>query len=290
MVAILLSGLPASFCEGECNAWDRTVLQPSLASANGTEITPSDVSQPILLLWAPAAARLLCSTAQAASTTVPRVSSAVFVPHSAHLTCDIPPLWRTTSFFLLEFQCVEFRLALQYLRVIWNLSRALCAGITANVIKMPSILSPKLLQQTLTKTVPRLLPGRPYLICPSSLTAKTFKIQAFISKIITDYCTKAKTLVAVTVVSKTNHLPATDKGWEPAKKPFQSQIKILCNIREKQPKLTAPVADSPLHNCCSTAPAEEYQHDYFCVPTQSWTTVRFSLGEKKRCFAKITIV
>lgn len=50
---------------------------------------------------------------------------------------------------------------------------------------------------------------------------------------------------------------------------------------KKKPELpTATVADSPLHNCCLTATAEEYKHDYFCMPTQSWTMVQFSLVKR----------
>lgn len=97
--------------------------------------------------------------------------------------CDIPPLWHTTSLCPLQLRCAELRQALQYPGVIGNLSLALRAGITAHLPEMPSVLSPKLLQQALTRTVPRLLPGRPYLVCPSSLTATPFRMQAFVSKV-----------------------------------------------------------------------------------------------------------
>lgn len=105
-------------------------------------------------------------------------------------------------------------------------------------------------------------------MCPSSWTAKTLQTQAFVSKRLQTVVQEPKLSdLSLRPVKPVTSLLQTKA--EPAQKPRQSQTKILCSIREKQPELTAPVADSPLHNCCSTAPAEEYQHDYSCVPTQS---------------------
>lgn len=132
-----------------------------------------------------------CSAALRASQ--PWVSSAVFVPHRARLTCDIPPLWHTTSFlsptvsvcwvqtgsaiFYLESQpctpCTRYKNALH------SATRV----ITANT------------DQNCSQIVP-------YFICPSSPTAQTFRTQAFVSKIITDYCPKVQTPVPVTVAVK----------------------------------------------------------------------------------------
>lgn len=87
--------------------------------------------------------------------------------------------------------------------------------------------------------------------------------------------------VSLWSVTPVSSLLQTKAGSRP-KKSFQSQIKIIGNIRKKLP--IAHSRQQPSAQLLLTAIDEECKHDYFWVPTQFSSTVSFHylILEKKK--------
>lgn len=160
---------------------------------------------------------------------VPRFSSAVFLPNSPHLTCDIPSYVAYYIIFLLEFYRVEFRLGLQYIRGILNLSLALRGWNHCKCYKSALHSITQVTTENTDQNCSQIIPWETLLdvsfLFDSNYQHRPLKYRLSLTRLLQTTMQKPKLFIHGTVVSKTSYFPSADKGWEPCWETFTKSNK-----------------------------------------------------------------